>query len=202
MQDLATTHMLICQHRLHPLAIIKGDDHQPGPQQAGCQQDVAPAGIAKCHLLPRRLGLAHPLGIEIQREKGDLLELEEAGTGLPGAPEAGDDDVLVLAEPRLGDPGAGQQGRVGKGVGQPQGPLHQPGGERKGDDADADEQRDHLVTEQAMVARQRQQHEAELADAGAELVVSTCSACHSLEYITTQPRGMGGKLPPGMLPPR
>lgn len=34
----------------------------------------------------------------------------------------------------------------------------------------------------------------ELADAGAELVVSTCSACHSLEYITTQPRGMGDKF--------
>ncbi|MCG6120662.1 MAG: hypothetical protein MEP44_08465 [Blastomonas sp.] len=31
----------------------------------------------------------------------------------------------------------------------------------------------------------------ELADAGAELVVSACAACHSLEYITTQPRGMG-----------
>lgn len=34
----------------------------------------------------------------------------------------------------------------------------------------------------------------ELADAEAELVVSTCSACHSLEYITTQPRGMGEKF--------
>jgi cytochrome c5 len=31
----------------------------------------------------------------------------------------------------------------------------------------------------------------ELADAGADLVVSTCAACHSLEYITTQPRDMG-----------
>lgn len=35
---------------------------------------------------------------------------------------------------------------------------------------------------------------AELADPDAELVVSTCSACHSLEYITTQPRGMGDKF--------
>lgn len=34
----------------------------------------------------------------------------------------------------------------------------------------------------------------ELADADAELVVATCSACHSLEYITTQPRGMGEKF--------
>lgn len=34
----------------------------------------------------------------------------------------------------------------------------------------------------------------ELADADAELVVSTCSACHSLEYITTQPPGMGEKF--------
>lgn len=34
----------------------------------------------------------------------------------------------------------------------------------------------------------------ELADEGALLVVSTCSACHSLEYITTQPRGMGEKF--------
>lgn len=35
---------------------------------------------------------------------------------------------------------------------------------------------------------------AELADDGASLVVATCSACHSLEYITTQPRGMGEKF--------
>ena len=34
----------------------------------------------------------------------------------------------------------------------------------------------------------------ELGDAEAQLVVSTCSACHSLEYITTQPRGMGEKF--------
>jgi sulfite dehydrogenase (cytochrome) subunit B len=32
---------------------------------------------------------------------------------------------------------------------------------------------------------------AALADAGAEAVVNNCSACHSLEYITTQPPGMG-----------
>ncbi|WP_017670814.1 hypothetical protein [Blastomonas sp. AAP53] len=33
-----------------------------------------------------------------------------------------------------------------------------------------------------------------LADAGAEAVVNNCSACHSLEYITTQPPGMGEKF--------
>ena len=31
----------------------------------------------------------------------------------------------------------------------------------------------------------------ELADADAKVVVSNCSACHSLDYITTQPRGKG-----------
>lgn len=35
---------------------------------------------------------------------------------------------------------------------------------------------------------------AELADPESELVVATCTACHSLEYITTQPRGMGEKF--------
>jgi hypothetical protein len=35
---------------------------------------------------------------------------------------------------------------------------------------------------------------AALADAGAEAVVNNCSACHSLEYITTQPPGMGEKF--------
>ncbi len=35
---------------------------------------------------------------------------------------------------------------------------------------------------------------AELADAGAEVVVNNCTACHSLEYVTTQPRGMGEKF--------
>lgn len=35
---------------------------------------------------------------------------------------------------------------------------------------------------------------AELSDAGGEIVVNTCTACHSLEYVTTQPRGMGEKF--------
>lgn len=35
---------------------------------------------------------------------------------------------------------------------------------------------------------------AELADADAEIVVNNCTACHSLEYVTTQPRGMGEKF--------
>lgn len=35
---------------------------------------------------------------------------------------------------------------------------------------------------------------AELADTGAEIVVNNCTACHSLEYVTTQPRGMGEKF--------
>lgn len=34
----------------------------------------------------------------------------------------------------------------------------------------------------------------ELADKDGELVAATCSACHSLEYITTQPRGLGEKF--------
>ena len=32
---------------------------------------------------------------------------------------------------------------------------------------------------------------AELADPASEVVVVNCSACHSLDYITTQPRGKG-----------
>lgn len=35
---------------------------------------------------------------------------------------------------------------------------------------------------------------AELSDAEAEIVVNNCTACHSLEYVTTQPRGMGDKF--------
>jgi len=31
----------------------------------------------------------------------------------------------------------------------------------------------------------------ELADVGAQVVVANCSACHSLDYIVTQPRGKG-----------
>lgn len=31
----------------------------------------------------------------------------------------------------------------------------------------------------------------ELADPASEVVVNNCSACHSLDYITTQPRGKG-----------
>lgn len=34
----------------------------------------------------------------------------------------------------------------------------------------------------------------ELADPAAEIVVNTCSACHSLDYLTTQPRGKGAQF--------
>lgn len=35
---------------------------------------------------------------------------------------------------------------------------------------------------------------AELADGAGEPVVAACSTCHSLEYITTQPRGKGAQF--------
>ncbi|NLR70985.1 cytochrome C [Novosphingobium sp. ERN07] len=35
---------------------------------------------------------------------------------------------------------------------------------------------------------------AELADEAGEPVVAACSTCHSLEYITTQPRGKGAQF--------
>jgi sulfite dehydrogenase (cytochrome) subunit B len=35
---------------------------------------------------------------------------------------------------------------------------------------------------------------AELADVESEVVVNNCSACHSLEYIVTQPRGKGAQF--------
>ena len=34
----------------------------------------------------------------------------------------------------------------------------------------------------------------ELADPASEVVVNACSACHSLDYITTQPRGKGAQF--------
>ena len=34
----------------------------------------------------------------------------------------------------------------------------------------------------------------ELADPASEGVVNACSACHSLDYITTQPRGKGAQF--------
>lgn len=34
----------------------------------------------------------------------------------------------------------------------------------------------------------------DLADAQGEVVVNSCSTCHSLEYITTQPRGKGAQF--------
>ncbi|MNP10111.1 hypothetical protein D3C76_1022480 [compost metagenome] len=68
----------------------------------------------------------------------------------------------MLAQSRLGHLGAGEQRSIGEGVGQPLRLLHQPGGQGDGGDPDADEQGDLLLAEQTMVARQRQQHEAEL----------------------------------------
>ena len=35
---------------------------------------------------------------------------------------------------------------------------------------------------------------AELSDPASALVVGKCSACHSLDYITTQPRGKGAQF--------
>ncbi|MES2303151.1 MAG: cytochrome C [Pseudomonadota bacterium] len=35
---------------------------------------------------------------------------------------------------------------------------------------------------------------AELADADGDVVANACSACHSLEYIVTQPRGKGAQF--------
>lgn len=35
---------------------------------------------------------------------------------------------------------------------------------------------------------------AELSDDDAEVVVNNCSSCHSLDYITTQPRGKGAQF--------
>ena len=35
---------------------------------------------------------------------------------------------------------------------------------------------------------------ADLAQADGEVVVRNCTACHSLEYIVTQPRGKGGQF--------
>lgn len=35
---------------------------------------------------------------------------------------------------------------------------------------------------------------ADLADTEGEVVVNACSACHSLEYIATQPRGKGAQF--------
>lgn len=37
---------------------------------------------------------------------------------------------------------------------------------------------------------------AELADEAGQPVVAACSTCHSLEYITTQPRGKGAQFWP------
>ena len=34
----------------------------------------------------------------------------------------------------------------------------------------------------------------ELADPESDVVVNTCSACHSLDYLTTQPRGKGAQF--------
>lgn len=34
----------------------------------------------------------------------------------------------------------------------------------------------------------------ELADPASEVVVNNCSACHSLDYVTTQPRGKGAQF--------
>ena len=35
---------------------------------------------------------------------------------------------------------------------------------------------------------------AELADAEGEVVANNCSGCHSLDYLTTQPRGKGAQF--------
>jgi hypothetical protein len=72
---------------------------------AGRHQGLAPRRVAIHHGVPGRARLAHALGVEIERDVGDVLLFEEARQVLAATPVAADDDVALGVEATAPPPG-------------------------------------------------------------------------------------------------
>ena len=96
--------------RRHPaprrdVAAREASRHGPQGPQASRHQAGQARGVAKDHAAAGGGGLAHAVGVEVQRHVGDGLFGQQAGQVLPAAAIAADDDVGLVVNGLLGDGG-------------------------------------------------------------------------------------------------
>ena len=108
--DGAHDHRHLGRVRLHEAqdlqrrgGVLVAHHHRAGARQAGGHQALQPRGVAEHHALAGRGGLAHAVGVEVQRHVGDALAFEDARQVLAAAAVAGDDHVRLGVDRALGD---------------------------------------------------------------------------------------------------
>ena len=72
-----------------------GHHHGTGAHQAGRHQGLQAGGVAIHHRVAGGSGLAHPVGVQVQRHVGNAFALQHARQVLAAAAVAADDDVLA-----------------------------------------------------------------------------------------------------------
>ena len=75
--------------------VVVADDDRAGARQARGHQALQARRVAEHDALAGGRGLAHAVGVEVERDVGDLLGLEQARQVLAAAAEAADDDVRL-----------------------------------------------------------------------------------------------------------
>ena len=83
------------QHLQRARHVEVGDDHRAGARQAGRHQRLQPRRVAEHHRVAGRGGLAHAVGVQVERHVGNAFALEHARQVLAAAAVAADDHVLV-----------------------------------------------------------------------------------------------------------
>ncbi|OIQ75267.1 hypothetical protein GALL_430650 [mine drainage metagenome] len=144
-----------------------GDDHGAGALQTRRLQGGQAGRVTVHHILPRRLGLRHAVGVEVEGDVRDVLGVEQARQVLPAAPEAADDDVVLRLDGAARDIGELQRR---------QHPvrrrdlehdavdvLPQQGGVEHADHHGREHRVEHLGGNQAVAGGHREQHDAEFA---------------------------------------
>ena len=108
--DRAHDHRHARRVRLHEVQdlqrrrrVVIADDHGAGARQARGHQALQPRRVAEHDALAGRCGLAHAVGIEVERDVGDPLDLQQARQVLAAAAEAADDHVPLGVDRALGD---------------------------------------------------------------------------------------------------
>mmetsp|Transcript_15007 Transcript_15007/g.58786 ORF Transcript_15007/g.58786 Transcript_15007/m.58786 type:complete len:626 (+) Transcript_15007:2270-4147(+) len=147
--------------------VVVADDDGAGARQAGGHQALHLGGVAEHHALAGGGGLAHAVGVEVQRHVGDALSLQQPREVLARAAVAADDDVGLALDALLGDGGqlhglhqpvaAGQLHHDAVAV------HHDDRRDEHGQHHAGQHRADPALGDQVLLLAQRQQHEAELA---------------------------------------
>ncbi|MDT4861236.1 hypothetical protein FQZ97_958340 [compost metagenome] len=85
----------VVQHLERAGRLDVGDHHRAGAVQAGGDQGLQARGIAEDDRIPGGSGLAHAVGIQIERHVGNAFGLQQPRQVLAAASVAADDHVLV-----------------------------------------------------------------------------------------------------------